>query len=46
MKCKRRISKGICLASWATPYDEIYACKTKKQKCPCYAKDKACGKVQ
>lgn len=40
MKCKHRINKGICIASWATPYDEIYECKTKRGECPCYEEGK------
>jgi len=34
MKCKNRINKEICKASWATPYDEIFDCKTKRKECP------------
>lgn len=34
MKCKHRVCKDICSASWATPYDEIYDCKLKKKECP------------
>ena len=37
--CKHRLEKDICLASWATPYDEIYECKTKRKGCPCYEEE-------
>jgi len=45
MKCKHRIDKDICGASWATPYDEIYECKRARKDCPCFeeVRDKQTG---
>ena len=39
MKCIHRLTKDTCTASWATPYDEIFQCKTRRKECPRFEKD-------